>query len=284
MLRFYSAKHQQIQRIVHTIMELAFATGFAAICLYGVATLYVAKRLFGKQAVSKQLFLSLGGLAWLFHSVSAHQLIFIEGGINLGLFPVLSLIGWLVIVIAFATSLLRPFENITVTAYPLAILTILLSLFFSSDYQPRNIPPDLASHVLLSILSYSVLAIAVAQAILLAVQNHQLKHKHPTGIVSMLPPLQTMESVLFEMIWMGMVLLSASIITGFMFLDDMFAQHVAHKTVFTLLAWVVFGILLAGRHALGWRGNTAIRWTFGGFSLLMIGYFGSKIVMEILLS
>jgi ABC-type uncharacterized transport system permease subunit len=92
-----------------------------------------------------------------------------------------------------------------------------------------------------------------------------------------------MEALLFELLWCGEILLTIAIITGFIFLDDLFAQHLVHKTVFTLLAWCIYAILLWGRHAKGWRGNTALRWTLGGFCLLMLAYFGSKFVLEVLL-
>src|SRR5690625_6237236 len=90
---------------------------------------------------------------------------------------------------------------------------------------------SMASLALLSILAYSLLTIATLQALLLAWQHHQLRHKHPSGSVSLLPPLQTMERLLFDMRWAGVLLLTLSVLSGFVFLDDMFAQHVAHQTV-----------------------------------------------------
>jgi ABC-type uncharacterized transport system permease subunit len=85
------------------------------------------------------------------------------------------------------------------------------------------------------------------------------------------------------MISVGFVLLSAALVTGFLFLEDMFAQHLAHKTVLSILAWLAFGILLWGRYRFGWRGRPAIRWTLVGFAVLVLAYFGSKAVLELLL-
>ena len=82
---------------------------------------------------------------------------------------------------------------------------------------------------------------------------------------------------------LGFVLLSIAIATGAFLLDDLFAQHVAHKTVLTLMAWLVFAILLLGRHWRGWRGRTAVRFTLTGFLLLLIGFIGSKFVLELVL-
>jgi ABC-type uncharacterized transport system permease subunit len=89
---------------------------------------------------------------------------------------------------------------------------------------------------------------------------------------------------MFQLIGAGLVLLTLSLITGFLFLEDMFAQHLAHKTILSLLAWLVFAILLLGRYRSGWRGRIAIRWTLGGFISLMLAYFGSKMVLELILN
>jgi ABC-type uncharacterized transport system permease subunit len=121
------------------------------------------------------------------------------------------------------------------------------------------------------------------QAILLAIQDRHLHRRQPVRFVRALPPLQTMESLLFEMIALGFVLLSVALGTGFVFLEDMFAQHLAHKTILSVAAWTVFGILLWGRFRFGWRGRTALRWTLAGFVVLMIAYFGSKFVLELIL-
>ena len=98
-----------------------------------------------------------------------------------------------------------------------------------------------------------------------------------------LPPVQTMEILLFELIWAGEILLTLSLVSGFLFFDDLFAQHLVHKVAFSLVAWFVYVILLWGRHSRGWRGNKAIRWTWGGFIAILLGYIGSKVVMEFIL-
>ena len=141
----------------------------------------------------------------------------------------------------------------------------------------------LRAHVLVSMLAYSLLALASVQAVLLAIQDHHLHNRHPGGFIRALPPLQTMESLLFEMIGAGFVLLTLSLLSGFLFLEDMFAQHLAHKTVLAVAGWFVFGMLLLGRFRAGWRGRTAIIWTLSGFVVLMLAYFGSKAVLELIL-
>ncbi|MEQ1638294.1 MAG: cytochrome c biogenesis protein CcsA, partial [Methylococcales bacterium] len=95
--------------------------------------------------------------------------------------------------------------------------------------------------------------------------------------------LQTMESLLFQMIGTGMVFLSVSLISGFIFIENLFAQHLVHKTVLSILAWIIFTGLLFGRLRYGWRGKTAVKWTLSGFILLLLAYFGSKLVLELIL-
>ena len=92
-----------------------------------------------------------------------------------------------------------------------------------------------------------------------------------------------MESLLFGFLWAGWGLLSLSLLSGWLFVEDLLAQHLAHKTLLSCFAWLVFGVLLWGRQQLGWRGHKAIRWTLAGFCLLMLAYFGSKLVREFIL-
>ncbi len=132
-------------------------------------------------------------------------------------------------------------------------------------------------------LAYSLLSIAAIQSIVLALQDRRLRHKHPGGLTGALPPLQVMESLLFQMIGLGFIFLSLSLLSGIVYLEDIFAQHLVHKTVLSIVAWAVFGVLLWGRWHSGWRGRTAIRWTLGGFVLLLLAYFGSKLVLELIL-
>ena len=99
-----------------------------------------------------------------------------------------------------------------------------------------------------------------------------------------LPSLQFMESFLFQLIGVGFALLTLSLTSGWLFVDDIFAQRLAHKTLLSIFAWIIFGTLLLGRAFAGWRGRTAVRLTLVGFSLLTLAYFGSKMVLEIILA
>jgi ABC-type uncharacterized transport system permease subunit len=121
------------------------------------------------------------------------------------------------------------------------------------------------------------------QSVLLYLQDLALKKHQTRGLVQALPPLQTMDLLLFEMVWLGMILLTAAFAIGWPFVFDLKAQHLLHKVVFASLGWVVFAILLVGRYRFGWRGVIASRWTLIGTGFLVLSYFGTKFVLEVIL-
>lgn len=132
-------------------------------------------------------------------------------------------------------------------------------------------------HIILSTLAFAIFCFATLQALLLALQEQQLKHKRLTGIIQRLPPLETMERFLFQTIYIGFSILSMVILTSFLSFDNIFSPHLIRKTIYAFLAWAMFAGLLLGRHYLGWRSKTAIRWTLGSFLLLIIVYFWSNL-------
>ena len=259
-------------------------TGAVASILYLGITAYLALHLYKGDTAKKSLLLAPGAAALLLHLHSVYGIIITPEGLQFGLFKIGSMFGWVIAALTITTSLYRPVENLIIVAYPIAAVALWSSIFLPTSATIINPSPSITAHIVISILAYSILAIAVGQALLLATQNYQLKHKHTHGILEILPPMQTMETVLFEMLWLGIALLSVSIVTGILFLDDIAAQHMIHKTVLSISAWVIFAVLLGGRHFLGWRGVVATRWTLGGFFLLLLAYFGSKLVLEVFLA
>lgn len=227
--------------------------------------------------------LGVAVLAVSLHSWILFESLLSDGGLNLGVFHAASLMTWVVAVLIIITATSRPTENLGIIAFPSAAVAIVLQHYFSANHVVFSWKNPIEIHILISILAYSLLSIAAVQAIVLAVQDHHLRHRHPGGFIRALPPLQTMETLLFQMIAVGFVLHSISLITGIMFLENIFAQHLVHKTVLSIVAWCVFGTLLWGRWRFGWRGRTAIRWTLGGFAILALAYLGSKVVLEVIL-
>lgn len=234
---------------------------------------------------SKTGLVILGFSAVFLHTFILAQSIIEPEGINLGFFNALSLSGWLIALVLLVSAIFRPVENLGIFLLPFAALTVILALVFPSE----RIVADsgqwyLELHILFSILAYSLLALAAVQAILLAIQNQRLRSRQPGGFVRGIPPLTAMEAMLFQMIGTGFILLSLALLSGLIFLEDIFAQNLVHKTVLSITAWCVFGILLWGRRRFGWRGRKAVRWTLAGFAVLALAYFGSKLVLELLLN
>ena len=206
------------------------------------------------------------------------------GGLDFGFFKVASLISWVIVVAVLMSSWKKPLDNLFLYLFPLAIACLLASLFITSSYEPQgDYTTGVALHILLGILAVSVITIAAFQTILISFLNRLLKEKKSFTLVSHLPPLETMEALLFEMLWLGLLLLTGVLLTGVLFMEDFFGQHLSHKAALSSISWVVFSILLWGRHQLGWRGKTANRWLLTGFAFLILAYFGSKFMLEIIL-
>ncbi len=256
----------------------------AAATLYAAATIYQGTRLGQGSRADKRLLCLLGALAVLGHASALFMQLLTPLGLSLDFFSAASLIAMAVITLTLIACTRIPVENLLVLLFPLGVLTTLIAQFAPTGTVPLiNEEPGILAHILLSILAYGMFTIAVFQSLLLLLQDHQLKHKHPSGLIKNFPPLQTMESLLFGFLWAGWSLLSMSLISGWLFVENLFAQHLVHKTLLACVAWVVFSVLLWGRNHLGWRGHKAIRWTLAGFCLLMLAYFGSKLVREFIL-
>jgi ABC-type uncharacterized transport system permease subunit len=186
--------------------------------------------------------------------------------------------------VLLTAALNKPVEKLGIILFPITAVMLSLDILFPAQHRPFHIYGwAMSTHILTSIIAFSLLNIAALQAILLAFQERQLKNHHPKRFILSIPPLQTMESLLFQMIATGLVFLSISLVSGFLFIEDLFAQHLVHKTVLSILAWIIFSCLLMGRAKYGWRGQTAIKWTLCGFMSLLLAYFGSKLVLEIIL-
>lgn len=229
----------------------------------------------------KSIILILGGFAISLHAILLYQNIVTPVGLNFGFFNAASMMIWM-IALLLLTAIKQGVENLIVVIFPIAAIIIGVESYFHSEH---ILAPDfgVSFHILSSIIAYSLLNISALQAIFLAFQDYQLHHKHPISVIKALPPLQVMEKLLYQMIGLGLIWLSLSLITGIVFIENLFAQHLVHKTVLSVIAWSVFAVLLWGHWRYGWRGKTTIRWCLTGFVVLMFAYFGTKLVLELIL-
>lgn len=269
-------------------LSLAPEWPLALISLLGYLILWVVifrSRLENNQHGSSTKLALISTPLLLLHGVFLVQLISQDSGIYLGLVNALCLIGWLIASMTISSSLYRPTINLSLFAFPIAGFSLLLVMFFPSEASPLiNINTQELLHIIISLIAFSILSIAAGQAIFISSLDYQLKNKLSRSWQGTFPPLQTLEKSLFEMISLGIVFLTLSIGTGFIFLENPFAQHVAHKMILSLISWVVFSALLYGRLAFGWRGTRAIQFVLAGYALLFLAFLGSKFVLEILLN
>ena len=223
-------------------------------------------------------------IAIVLHTVVLLQRIVMPDGLNLQFFNALSIVALLVATILFGATIRHPLENLAIVVLPTTALSLILDQAVQQNAViAASADRALQFHILISLLAFSLLSIAVLQALLLAIQDRHLHNHHPGGLIRALPPLQLMENLLFQLITVGFLLLSVALLSGFLFLEDIFAQHLVHKTILSCVAWLIFATLLGGRWQFGWRGRTAIRWTLGGGIVLLLAYFGSKLVLELIL-
>ncbi len=260
---------------------------FLAVTAYLAAGVGLGMRLSRGQTTpfGKTQLLLLGMGAVMLHALVLYQAIITPQGTNLGFFNATSLLTWMMALLLLLAALIKPIENLGIALLPLAALALILATVFPSDHVMALHTgfSGLDVHIIISVLAYSLLSIAAVQAGLLAIQDFHLHDKHPGGFIRTLPPLQTAEKLLFQVLTVGFILLTLSLLTGAIFLENIFAQHLLHKTSLSILAWIVFGILLWGRWRSGWRGRRAIRWTLVGFFALLLAYVGSKLVLELVL-
>lgn len=264
-------------------MSTVVWTGIIASILYLFATLVMLRTLRSNNDANRPTLLTVSLLALLFHSCALWHLMITDTGLHLSLLPVATLIGAFGALVVVFASLYRSLEWVSVMVFPYCAITLQLAIWLKTGYAPKPLSYGLGAHVLFSISAYALLALAACQSVLVMIQHQQLKGGHIRGLMRYFPPIQSMEAVLFELIGAGVALLTLAIGIGFIYLDDLFAQHLAHKTVLTLISWLVFVALLIGRHYLGWRGVTAVRFTLTGFSFLLLAFFGSQLVFEVIL-
>ena len=209
-----------------------------AILCYASAALLIGLRLLHYPPRFSRLYGSLLGLLGLLaHAGTLYGNMLTLAGINLGFFTAVSLTAWIISALLLLSAINKPVDNLAILIFPFAALGVALAFYYPQEHLlNRQAGWMLIWHVISSMLAYALLTLASTQALLLAIQDNQLHHHRAYGFMQNLPPLQTMETLLFDMIGLGFILLSLSLISGFIFLEDMFAQHVVHKTVLSLCA------------------------------------------------
>ncbi|WP_333613028.1 cytochrome C assembly family protein [Psychrobacter sp.] len=264
------------------ILQLAF---LLAGMVYILVSIYIGWALIHDKPIHKGVSLGLLVVGMLAHAALLYPHVVTLYGLNFNLFNTISLISLFFLFFYVIFSLYRPIVSLGILAAPTALAGMIVGYIGRAPYRPiTDISVGLETHILLSLAAYCVLLMAALQALFLRLQIRELKHQSIHRFwVNKLPSLQSMESLLFDMLLVGFVLLSIALGIGFVYVEDLLAQHLAHKTVFSMLSWLLFGALLLGNWRAGWRGKRAANMTIYAFILLAIGFVGSKFVLEMLL-
>ena len=253
-----------------------------AIADYLIATIVLALPIARLPAPARGIGLALATLAVLVHGTLMFGLH--RGGLDLHFFASLSLAAFGIAALTLIVNLVRPVAALGVLVFPVAALLLGLDVFYAPATVAQPMEWQIKLHVSFALLAYSLLSIAALLAILLALQERALRrHRIDSGLIRALPPLTMTESLLFRLIGVGFVFLTLTLVSGVLFVEDLFAQHLAHKTILSIASWLVFGVLLFGRWRWGWRGGRAVRLTLIGMSVLLLAFFGSKFVLEMVL-
>jgi len=229
----------------------------------------------------RHIFLGSAAAGLVVHGWVVIQQTGLPHGLSLPLLTSITATTLTIVLLHIILCLKQPADYLGLAVYPLAAVSLIASEAAGGGAEIAGDAVQI--HVFLSLLAYAMLALAAAQAVLVAIQRHFLATHKPGGFVRALPALDTTEHLLFVLLSIGFILLSLALASGFFYLEDMFSQRLVHKTVLSCVGWAIFGVLLFGRLQFGWRGRKAVYWTLGGYGILILAYFGTKVVLEILL-
>ena len=220
------------------------------------------------------------------HALLLFRAIFDGDALYLGVGTAISVIIWLTVLIYWTWSFFYRLEGLQVLVVPTSAVLSLLPLALPAVHPLTNTHlAAFKAHLIISLLAYSLFTIASLHVLMMAVMGRRLHRGNLPQFMQNLPPLLTMERLLFRIIFAGFVLLTMTLGSGILFSEELFGKPMPfnHKTVFGFLSWIIFGAMLAGRALYGWRGRVAMRWTLAGFLSLVLAYIGSKFVLEVLL-
>lgn len=229
------------------------------------------------------MFLAVGLLSaasgFLWHGWTLAMLILIPDGLSLSIGDTASFIGLQLALVAIVGCLVARLRGI---AGGLLILAGLVSLLTGghAPLQSQLMTWQIKLHILTSLFAYGLLTVGLIVAIFALVQEKRLQAGRLSSINQLFAPLETTELLLFGITTAGFLTLVVAISTGFAFVDDLFARHLIHKTVLSILAVTMFGLLLAGRWLAGWRGKRAVYLYIWGFAILGLAYFGDRVILE----
>lgn len=214
------------------------------------------------------------------HSDAIMQMMRMKGPFSIGLLEAMSMLGWTLAVLACLISIDKQNRVLGSILMLSAAVGAAMTGAGRSYAEATSGGWELTAHILLSMGAAALLFAAAVTALLLVFLDRRLRTRRIADLPSALPPLDALEKIMFRLIGAGFGLLTLALLTGFVFVTNLFTQNLVQKTVLSLIAWLLFGVLLIGRLRFGWRGRSAVRWTLSGFAILAVAYFGVKFVLE----
>ena len=230
---------------------------------------------------------ALLGFAIAVHAAALYLDMFGGGTVRFSFALTVSVILWLAVVLHGFESLAYQQRGLLALILPTACAGVLLPLIFPVEHPLIHIDSWLFRlHFILAMLAYGVFLLATLQACLLWIAERELHDPARLSEARRFPPLLRMENLLFRMLSIAFLLLTASLASGLLVSEQLNGNWIRadHKTVFACLSWLIFGALLLGRKLRGWRGKKATAWTIAGFVMLLLAYVGSRFVLEIILN
>jgi ABC-type uncharacterized transport system permease subunit len=249
-----------------------------AIALYFAAAAALARPLLSHGAIARRAALVMGAVAVLLHFAILFGIH--RGAVDLHFYAALSLVSAVIAGLTLIVNVSRPVAALGIILFPLAGVFLAIDEFIAPPTAPFPLDWQIGLHVVIALLAYSLLAIAAVLALLLATQERALRTRRLSAWAGALPPLVRIESLMFRLIGTGFALLTLTLLSGVLFVHNLHAQHQAHTAILSLIAWIIFGVLLVGRWRWGWRGHRAVRMTLTGMAILLLAFFGSKFVLE----
>jgi ABC-type uncharacterized transport system permease subunit len=219
-------------------------------------------------------------IALIGHSDVIMHTMRINRSFSIGLPEALSLLAWTLAVLACVISIDRQYRVLGAILLASAAFGAALTGMGHGLKEATAPGWELTAHILLSMGAAALLFAAAVTALLLVFLDRRLRTRRIADLPSGMPPLDALEKIMFRLIGAGFCLLTLALFTGFVFVTNLFTQNLVQKTVLSLIAWLLFGVLLIGRIRFGWRGRSAVRWTLSGFGVLAVAYFGVKFVLE----
>ena len=234
---------------------------------------------------------TLTALAWMLHGLTLWLNMAGPGGMRFGFAMMLSSALWVSVAAYWIENRNFALDGLRRLVMPCAAIAVVLPAIYPGKVvQLDGQTSAFGWHIAIAILAWGTLTMAAFHAVLMALQESRLRTRIVragwlNAALDQLPALLTMERLLFRLIGFGFVLLSLTVLSGIVFSEQLFGRALKwdHKTIFTLLSWVLFAALLAGRKWRGWRGKTALGFTLAGFATLLLAYVGSRFVLEVVL-